>query len=65
MSLSCGRCNAPTRIHLGQDDRQADDPLIATADRYRCLRCGAAGTYYVYTDRTVLLTDCLGARGHS
>jgi hypothetical protein len=65
MCLSCGRCNAPTLIHLGRHDRQADDSLIATVDRYRCLLCGAAGTYHVYTDGTVVLTDCLDARGHS
>lgn len=59
MSLSCGRCNTPILIHLGQDDRQADDSLIATADRYRCPYCGTAGTYYVDTDGAVVLTDCL------
>jgi hypothetical protein len=64
MSLSCGWCNAPTLTHLGRHDRQADDSLIATANHYRCLRCGAAGTHYVYTDGTVVLTDCLDARGH-
>lgn len=63
MDLYCGRCDAPTLTHLDQDDRQNDDSLIATADRYLCLLCGAYGTYYVYTDGAVLLTDCLDARG--
>jgi transposase-like protein len=65
LSLSCGRCDAPTLTHLGRHDRRDDDSLLATTDRYRCRRCGAAGTYYVYTDGTVVLTDCLDARGHS
>jgi hypothetical protein len=40
MSLSCGQCKAPTLTHLGQYDRQNDDSLIATADRY--LFCAVA-----------------------
>jgi hypothetical protein len=64
MSLSCGRCNAPTLLHLGQVDHHADNTLLSTADRYLCLFYGAADTYYVYSDGAVVLTDCLDARGH-
>ena len=64
MSFYCGRCSSPALAHLDRTDRRDDDSLVATADHYRCSDCGACGTYYVYVDGAILLTDCLGARGH-
>lgn len=64
MGFYCGRCSSPVLDHRARIDRRDDDLLIATADHYQCLACGADGTYYVYVDGNILLTDCLGARGH-
>jgi DNA-directed RNA polymerase subunit RPC12/RpoP len=65
MGFYCGRCSSLVLNHLAREDRRDDEAsLIATADHYQCAECGARGTYYVYADGTILLTDCLGARGH-